>query len=809
MTIHQKPPVMPALAEAVLERLTLTLGVAPHEASTGDWFRATALAVRDRLVGRWHDTNRIVHDKGLKQVAYLSMEFLLARELENALMSTGLLDECRAGLARHGVNLGELMAMEPSPALGNGGLGRLAACFLDSAASIGLPCIGYGIRYEYGMFRQEIADGWQVEHPDRWLDQPYPWEILRPERAYRIRFGGRVEHHGFRAHWVETEDILAVAHDTLVPGHNHPAVNTLRLWGVKPVDSFDLGAFNRGAHFDAQASKVNCETLSRVLYPDDSTPEGRELRLRQEHLFVSASIQDLLASFCARHRDLRLLPDKWTIHLNDTHPALAPAELMRLLVDEHRLEWDEAWDLVSAVFTYTNHTLMPEALEVWSLDLMRRVLPRHAEIIEEINLRYLTALRSRPDYHPGSDAKVEIVEGGDRVNMARLAVIASRQVNGVSKVHSGLVRKQLFPEFAGQHPDRFVNVTNGITPRRWLIQANPGLSAEIDAAIGYGWRQNLEEIAALAPLSRDRAFRARLGQAKLANKRRLAEHISRTLAISVDPEAMFDVHVKRIHEYKRQLLNIMGVIARWNAIRAEPTRDWAPRVVVFAGKAASAYWMAKLIIKLIHDVARRINDDPLVGDRLKVVFLPNYDVSLAEIIIPAADLSQQVSLAGTEASGTGNMKLALNGAVTIGTEDGANIEIAQSVGRNSIFLFGMTVEDVVRRKANGYSARGLYEGNPRLRQVVDQIAGGEFSPDDPQRFRAIGEALLEGNDPFLVLADFAAYWEAQGEVDTAWRDRHGWLEKSVINIAGAGYFSSDRTVREYTDRIWNANLMDD
>jgi glycogen phosphorylase len=809
MTIHQRPPVTPALAEAILERLTLSLGVAPDDATKGDWFRATALAVRDRLVGRWHDTNRIVQDKGLKQVAYLSMEFLLARELENSLMSTGLVDECRAGLARHGVNLDELMAIEPSPAFGNGGLGRLAACFLDSAASIGLPCIGYGIRYEYGMFRQEIADGWQVEHPDRWLDQPYPWDILRPERAYRICFGGRVEHHGFRAHWVGTQDILAVAHDTLVPGHNHPAVNTLRLWGVKPVDSFDLGAFNRGAHFDAQASKLHCETLSRVLYPDDSTPEGRELRLRQEHMFVSASVQDLLASFRARHSDWTLLPDKLTIHLNDTHPALAPAELMRLLVDEHRLEWNEAWDLVSAVFTYTNHTLMPEALEVWSLELMRRVLPRHTEIIEEINLRYLTGLRSRPDYHPGAEARVEIVEGGDRVNMARLAVIASRKVNGVSKVHSGLVKKQLFSEFAVQHPDRFANVTNGVTPRRWLIQANPGLSAEIDAAIGYGWRQNLEEIAALAPLSRDRAFRARIGQTKLANKRRLAEHIRRTVAISVDPDAMFDVHVKRIHEYKRQLLNIMGVIARWNAIRAEPARDWAPRVVVFAGKAASAYWMAKLIIKLIHDVARRINGDPLVGDRLKVVFLPNYDVSLGEIIIPAAELSQQVSLAGTEASGTGNMKLALNGAVTIGTEDGANIEIAQSVGRNSIFLFGMTVEDVVRRKANGYSARAVYEGNPRLRQVVDQIAGGEFSPDDQQRFQPIAEALLEGNDPFLVLADFAAYWEAQAEVDTAWRDRDGWLEKAVTNIAGAGYFSSDRTVREYTDRIWNANLMDD
>jgi glycogen phosphorylase len=810
MTIHHRPTAgTPALAKSVLERLTLTLGVAPQDATPVDWFRACALAVRERLLGRWHETNRIVQEKGLKQVAYLSMEFLLARELENALMSTGLADECRTVLAQHGVNLDELMASEPSPALGNGGLGRLAACFLDSAASLGLPCMGYGIRYEYGMFRQEITDGWQVEHPDQWLDQPYPWEIPRPERAYRIRFGGRVEHCGFRAHWLDTEDIIAVANDTLVPGHGHSAVNTLRLWGVKPVGSFDLGAFNRGAHFDAQASKVHCETLSRVLYPDDSTPEGRELRLRQEHLFVSASMQDLLASFRARHTDWTLLPEKLTIHLNDTHPALAPAELMRLLVDEHEREWDEAWDLVRSVFTYTNHTLMPEALEVWPVSLMRRVVPRHAEIIEEINRRYLKGLRRQPSYHPGSESRVEIVQNGERVNMARLAVIASRRVNGVSKVHSGLVREQLFSDFANLHSERFDNVTNGITPRRWLIQANPRLSSDIDEAIGYGWRQNLEEIAELAPLSRDRYFRARIGETKLRNKERLAEHIRRTVAVSVDPQALFDVHVKRIHEYKRQLLNIMGVIARWNAIRADPGRNWAPRVVILAGKAASAYWMAKLIIKLVHDVAQRVNNDPLIGDRLKVVFLPNYDVSQAEVIIPGADLSQQVSLAGTEASGTGNMKLALNGALTIGTEDGANVEIANAVGRDNIFLFGMTVDGVMRRKAAGYVARSVYEADPRLKQVVDQIDAGEFSPDDPQRFRPIAEVLLAGNDPFLVLADFAAYWEAQGQVDEAWQNRETWLGKAVINIAGSGFFSSDRTVREYTDRIWNANLMDD
>jgi glycogen phosphorylase len=809
MTIHHRPPVTPALADSVLERLTLTLGVAPNEAMAGDWFRATALAVRDRLVGRWHGTNRLVEDKGLKQVAYLSMEFLLARELENALMSTGLVDDCRAVLAQHGVNLDELMVIEPSPALGNGGLGRLAACFLDSTASIGLPCIGYGIRYEYGMFRQEIADGWQVERPDHWLDQPCPWEILRPERTYRVRFGGRVEHRGCRVHWVDTDDIMAVAHDHLIPGHGHPAVNTLRLWGVKPIDSFDLGAFNRGAFLDAQVGKVHCETLSRVLYPDDSTPEGRELRLRQEHLFVSASVQDLLASFRARHTDWTLLPEKLTIHLNETHPALAPAELMRLLVDDHELGWDDAWKLVRSVFSYTNHTLMPEALEVWPLALMRRVIPRHTEIIEEIDRRYLEGLRHRSTYHPGSETRVEIVEGGNRVNMGRLAVIASRRVNGVSKLHSDLLQEQLFPDFASLHPDRFHNVTNGITPRRWLAQANPRLSAVIDEAIGCGWRQNLEAIAELATVAEDRYFRARVGETKFRNKVRLAEHIRRTLAIEVDAQAMFDVHVKRIHEYKRQLLNIMGVIARWNAIRAEPGREWPARVVVFAGKAASAYWMAKLIIKLVHDVAERVNNDPETGDRLKVVFLPNYDVSLAEIIIPAAELSQQISLAGTEASGTGNMKLALNGALTVGTEDGANVEIAQAVGRDNIFLFGMTVDEVMRRKTSGYVARSVYEADPRLKQVVDQIAGGEFSPDDRQRFQPIAEALLAGNDPFFVLADFAAYWEAQGRVDAAWHDLETWLHGAVMNIAGAGHFSSDRTVRDYADRIWDAHLMDD
>jgi starch phosphorylase len=669
--------------------------------------------------------------------------------------------------------------------------------------------MGYGIRYEYGMFRQDIVEGWQVERPDLWLDQPYPWEILRPERSYRVRYGGRVEHRANRAHWLDTDDIYAVAYDHLVPGHGHAAVNTLRLWGAKPVESFDLNAFNRGAFLDAQAPKIHSETVSRVLYPNDSTPEGRELRLRQEHFFVSASVQDILARFRARCRDWRLLPEMIAVHLNDTHPALAPVELMHRLVDEHLLEWDDAWELTQSVFTYTNHTLMPEAIEVWPVDLLRRVLPRHCEIIHEMNRRFLVGLRRRADYDPGIEPRVEVIQWGDRVNMGRLSVLASRTTNGVSKVHSHLLKEQLFADYAALYPDRFQNVTNGISPRRWLIQANLPLSGLIDDAIGYGWRQNLEEIADLAALSRDPALQGHIGEAKLKNKKRLAGHIRRTLGIEVDPTALFDVHVKRIHEYKRQLLNLVGVIARWNAITAEPDRDWTPRVVVMSGKAASAYWMAKLVIKLAHDVASRINDDPVIRGRLKLVFLPNYDVSLAEIIIPAADLSQQISLAGTEASGTGNMKLALNGALTIGTADGANVEIAQSVGRDNIFLFGLTVEEVLRLKSEGYSARALYDGDPRLRQAIDQIASGEFSPDEPARFSAIAESLLEANDPFLVLADFPAYWHAQAEVDEAWRDQETWRRKAILNIAGMGYFSSDRTIREYTDRIWDANLLDD
>jgi glycogen phosphorylase len=806
MNYCERQPLRDDLQRSLLERLSFGVGVPVEDATPRDWLSAVVLAVRERLVARWHETNREVRNKGLKQVSYLSMEFLMARELQNGLMTLGIEEECRAALAEYGVSLDSLYALETEPALGNGGLGRLAACFLDSMANLGLPGVGYGIRYEYGMFRQELANGWQVEYPDEWLCEATPWEFPRPERTYRVRFGGKVEYRQFRAHWVDTDDVFAVACDRLVPGHDREAVNTLRLWSAKPVEAMDLGAFNRGAFLEALAPKIRSKTVVRVLYPDDSTAEGRELRLRQQYFFVSASVQDVLARFRAEHDDWRLLPEKAAIHLNDTHPALAPVELMRLLVDEHEVDWSDAWRLTQDVCAYTNHTLMPEALEVWPVELLRRVVPRHLEIITEIDRRFLEETRLRRDVVRSRVCLIQD-EGERRVNMGRLSVLASRRVNGVSKLHSDLVREQLFADFARLYPERFTSVTNGITHRRWLLQSNGGLSRLIDESIGPGWRRDFDMLAELGEFAGDAAFRERMREVKRANKGRLAALIAERTGLKVDPAALFDVHVKRIHEYKRQLLNILGVVARWNAIRAEPGRDWVPRVVVMAGKAASAYWLAKLIIKLANDVSARINNDPVSGDRLKLVFLPNYNVSLAEVIIPAADLSQQISLAGTEASGTGNMKLALNGALTLGTADGANIEIAEAVGSENIFTFGLGVEEAQRLKVKGYSPREIYLRDGRARQSLDQIAGGTFSPDEPERFRAILDALLQGGDRYLVLADFASYWVAQNDVDDVWAKPEIWTARAVRNVAAMGPFSSDRAVREYAERVWNADLL--
>ncbi len=727
----------------------------------------------------------------------------MGRELKNALDCLGLEDDVRAGLAACGVDLDEVYEQQIDPALGNGGLGRLAACFLDSMATLGVPGIGYGIRYEYGMFRQQLADGWQIEQPDDWLTDADPWEFPRPERTYAVSYGGRVEHRDQRAHWVGGETVLAMAFDRLVPGYDSETVNTLRLWSPKPIEPIDLAAFNRGAFLDALARKVHAETVGRILYPDDSTAEGRELRLRQQYFFVSASVQDVLARFLADYDDWDLLSRKVAIHLNDTHPALAPIELMHRLVDVHGIEWDRAWRLTQEVCAYTNHTLLPEALEVWPVELMGRLLPRHCELIKEIERRFLGEVSQLPDADLVRP-KVSLINGSDNphVNMGRLSTLASHRVNGVSRLHSDLVRETLFPEFARIFPDRFESITNGITQRRWLMSANPQLAALLDETVGPGWRQDFDRIGSFSRFADDAACRERLRQIKHIHKVRLARLIEQKTGVRVDPEALVDVHVKRIHEYKRQLLNILGVIARWNAIKANPQREWAPRVVVLAGKAASAYWLAKRIIKLAHDVGAVINDDPLTSERLKLVFLPNYNVSLAEVIIPAADLSQQISLAGTEASGTGNMKLALNGALTIGTPDGANIEIAEAVGAENFFMFGLDVAGVRRLRALGYAPGERYAQERAIRDAIDQIAGGVFSPGDADRHRPIVEALLQQGDRYLVLADFHSFMAAQDEVDRAWANSSLWTSRAIRNVAGMARFSSDRAVREYADRIW-------
>jgi glycogen phosphorylase len=806
VTFPSEPNNRSSLKRELIEQLTLNVGVSVSEAGAGDWLQATGLVVRNRIAARWHDANRQIKSSAAKQVYYLSIEFHIGRELRNALMATGLEPECRLALAELGVALEDLIAIEPDPALGNGGLGRLAACFLDSMAHLGIPGIGYGIHYEFGNFRQELVDGWQVEQPDLWLKGSNIWEYQRPERSYRVRFGGRVEHRDFRAHWVNTEDIIAVAHDILIPGRR--TVNTLRLWDARPIRPLDIGLFNRGGFAEAFSPTIRSRTIVSLLYPDDGTLEGRELRLRQEYFFVSASIQDILARFRAEFTDWSALQQKVAIHLNDTHPALAPAELMRQLVDEHQISWDVAWAITCEVFSYTNHTLMPEALEVWPIELMERVVPRHVDIIAEINRRFLEGVSTAARFNPSQRAGVALIMGETKqnVSMGRLSVLASRRINGVSILHSRLVREQLFADFARIFPDRFTNVTNGVTHRRWLYQANPDLTALIDARLGRSWRETFD-IGQIAGYADDASFRANVREVKVANKKRLAKGIADLLRIEVDPLAMFDVQIKRIHEYKRQLLNILAIVARWNAIRAEPEGQWVARVSIMAGKAASAYWFAKLIIKLAHDVSRRINADPVTSNRLKLVFLPNYNVSLAEAIIPGTDLSEQISLAGTEASGTGNMKLALNGALTIATEDGANLEIADAVGRDNMFLFGLQTDEVARLRGGFYVPTDLYHAEPMISTVVDQIASGEFSPNEPHRFQPIVDALLKDGDHFLVLRDFISYWAAQREVDRVWSNQEEWTRKAILNIAAMGTFSSDRAVAEYASKIWNAGVL--
>ncbi|MBL0122306.1 MAG: glycogen/starch/alpha-glucan phosphorylase [Betaproteobacteria bacterium] len=767
---------------------------------------AAAIASRTILADRWartqaEDSRRT---EG-RRVHYLSMEFLMGRALSNALSALHLDKDIAAVLGKAGPNLGQVLESESDAALGNGGLGRLAACFLDSFATLGLPSFGYGLRYENGMFAQRIQDGRQVEVPDEWLTNGNPWEQERNELKFPIGFGGVVTGEAGVRRWNPAEQIIAHAIDFVVPGHGTERVSTLRQWKAVAARPIDFATFYRGEHASSAAHRQSADTLNWVLYPDDSTRAGRELRLRQEFFLVSASLQDMLTRHLREHDDIQSF-GKWNaVHLNDTHPALAPAELMRLLVDEYGLVWEDAWRVTGQAVSYTNHTLMPEALETWPVHMFQSLLPRHLEIIFEINRRFLNEVRLRS---PGDDAMIKRISlidetGERRVRMAFLAIVASRKVNGVSALHSKLMVQTIFADFAAIWPDRFMNVTNGVTPRRWLMQANPDLAALLDRHIGLDWRTDLEQLRVLKAKASQKKIGEEFLKSKQANKVRLAEYIRRELGIVVDPTSLFDVQVKRIHEYKRQLLNVLHVVARYQAIVADPNAAWIPRTVIFAGKAASAYHTAKLIIQLIHDVARVVNSDSRVGDRLKVIFLPNYSVSLAERIIPAADLSEQISTAGTEASGTGNMKFALNGALTIGTWDGANIEMAQAMGEENMFVFGLRTDTVVKMKELGYDPRLFVEQNFQLKHVIDAIATGDFSPGDPARYRALADNLLN-RDTYMLMADFADLVTTQLKVDALFASPDAWAAMALRNVAGMGWFSTDRTIREYVQNVWSA-----
>ncbi len=762
---------------------------------------ALARACRATLDARWADTQAEDAKRTGRRVHYLSMEFLMGRALTNALASLQVSDEARAVAA--------LVAdREPDAALGNGGLGRLAACFLDSFAALELPSFGYGLRYRHGMFVQRIEGGRQTEEPDQWLKNGNAWERMRPELQYTVGFGGSVEMaSGLARRWVPATSVHARGYDFIVPGHATERVSTLRQWHAEASRPIDYAAFSRGDHFAAGAHVLVADSLNWVLYPDDSTEAGRELRLKQEFFLVSASLQDMIARHSREDQNIESFGKMNVVHLNDTHPALAPIELMRLLLDEHGLTWDAAWKVTREATSYTNHTLMPEALETWPVRMMEALLPRHLELVYEINQRFLDEVRAK---FPG-DAKrlatLSLIDerGERRVRMANIAIVASTRVNGVSALHSQLMVDTIFADFVAFWPDRFMNVTNGVTPRRWLEQANPSLSSLLDSTIGQKWRRDLSQLSRLS----DHADDAKLGEKFLAVKRdsklKLAEYIRRELCVAVNVDSLFDVHIKRIHEYKRQLLNVLHVIARYQAIVATPNAQWVPRTVIFAGKAASAYVMAKNVVRLIHDVARVVNSDPRVGEKLKVVFLPNYSVSLAEMIIPAADLSEQISTAGTEASGTGNMKFALNGAITIGTWDGANIEMAEHMGVENMFVFGLRTPEVAALKSVGYDPRLYIEENKTLAKVITAISNGVFSYDEPERYCGPGSIAqsLTQHDPYLLMADFADYVATQAKVDALYVDQTAWAERALRNIAGMGFFSTDRTIAEYVEKVWD------
>jgi len=803
-----------SIQRALIADMVRVVGTDPRDAGPRDWFLAVAHLLKGLLSEQGMSTSRAQYGQDARRVYYLSMEFLTGRRLMKHLLDFGLEKKMREALEGLGQDLDLVAEEEPDPALGNGGLGRLAACFLDSMATHRYPGHGYGIRYQFGMFSQTIEDGQQVEHPDTWLQRGNPWEFVRYGVSYPVRFHGRIvcfkdEQGRQQCQWVDTQDVMAVAYDMKVTGYASPMISNLRLWSAQATNAFDLRFFNQGNYIEAVKDKTTSETLSKVLYPMDSTVLGQELRLKQEYFFVSASLQDIVARHLRAHDDLTLLPEKISIQLNDTHPALAVPEMMRLLMDIHGLEWEESWDLTRRIFCYTNHTLLPEALETWPIGMLEHVLPRHLEIIYQINHDHLQQVRFR---FPGDMEvlrRMSLVDDStQRIRMAHLAIVGSKRVNGVAALHTQLLRENVFPEFDAMFTDKFVNVTNGITQRRWLLQCNPGLATLITEAIGDAWTTDLNALHALEPLAEDAAFRARFMAVKRANKERLAAHMEALTEIAADPDSLFDVQVKRIHEYKRQLLNVLHVIHLYTRIRDGRGEDIVPRTVIIGGKAAPGYVLAKLIIRLINDVAMTINNDPMVRDRLRVIFLPNYNVSNAEVTIPGADLSQQISTAGTEASGTGNMKFALNGALTIGTLDGANIEIQEEVGDDNIFIFGLTAGEVAETKLHGYNPWRVVEEDADLKRVLDMISSGFFSPQQVNRYQPIHEVLFDQGDRYMVLADFRAYVEAQEGVEVLYRDPDAWARKAILNVARMGLFSSDRSIHSYAETIWSIQPLD-
>ena len=789
--------------KAIVYKLIFLIGRSPKEASQRDWLNATLYAVRDLVTEGWITTARQSRAEETRRVYYLSMEFLIGRTLSNAMIAEGVYDVAEKALAELNVDLEEIIEKEVDPGLGNGGLGRLAACFMDSLATLAIPAMGYGIRYEYGMFRQKIENGQQVERPDDWLEKGAPWEFMRPSKRFSIDFGGHIYFEDKKCIWNPAEKVTALAYDQMIPGYKNDSASTLRLWSAHGGEVFDLAEFNRGDHLAAVATRSANQNLSRVLYPDDSTWNGRELRLRQEYFLVSASLQDILRRHLRTHGTLDNLADKVAIHLNDTHPALAIPELMRILIDLHGYSWQNAWDVTRRIFSYTCHTLMSEALETWPVEMMAKILPRHLQMIFEINDHFLEYVKTYVTTDMEFIRRVSLIEEGHqrKVRMGWLSVVGSHKVNGVAAIHSDLMVSSTFADFARIYPERFTNVTNGITPRRWLAVANPKLAALFDQYIGSEWRCDLSQIEKLKAFADKGEFKRAVADIKYDNKVKLAQYVKKTLNIDLDPHALFDVQVKRIHEYKRQMLNMLHIIARYNEMLAHPEKDWQPRVFILAGKAASAYYAAKQTIRLINDVANVINNDERLKGRLKVVFIPNYSVSLAQLIIPAADISEQISLAGTEASGTSNMKFALNGALTLGTLDGANVEILDNVGKDHIFIFGNTVEQVEALRREGYRPFDYYQNDEQLREVIDQIIRGDFSPEEPNRYHSLIQGL-QYHDYYQSFADFRSYVEAQKAVDKKYQDRDAWIASTIQNMVNMGFFSSDRTILEYAKNIW-------